>query len=194
MLTSDRCGNPRQSWARRLWPFPVVGVHGTENPRVGGSTPSQATNLQRLSGISLRRLALHFEHAAGGLLFLAPLLLPTCTSAEATPADPWEPVPHTEGRLRAAAADAAWIAGAGAVDLWTTQHALSRCSSCYEGTPWMRGSLPARVGLKLAMTGAGVAWADHLRRKGDRRGARLVRWGLVGLQVGFAAWNLRQAR
>jgi hypothetical protein len=99
-----------------------------------------------------------------------------------------------ETRLRAASIDAAWIGGAAALDLWSTDHALSRCPTCYEGHPLMRGNLPARVGIKLAMTGVGVAWADHLRQKGDRRGARLVRWGLVGLQVGFAAWNLHQTR
>ena len=184
MLTERKVGKPRQSWSRRLWPFSAVRADRTENPRVGGSTPSQATTLQRLTGVLLLALALHLQLAAAAI-------------AQERP-DPWGPpaseTPAARGRLRAAAIDAAWIGGAAALDLWSTDHAFGRCPTCYEGHPLMRGGLPARVGVKLAMTGVGIVWADHLRRKGDRRGARLVRWGLVGLQVGFTAWNLRQGR
>jgi hypothetical protein len=132
--------------------------------------------------------------ARAALLLLAVLLAPRCALTQEAAADPWRQQPRPEQRLRAAMADAAWIGGAAAIDLWSTERALSRCPACYEGTPWMRGGLPARAGIKLAMTGVGVAWADHLRKKGDRRGARIVRWGLVGLQLGFAAWNLQRAR
>ncbi len=132
----------------------------------------------------------------GRLLVGIAILLVCAASIGAQPVDPWGPpppeAPPSEGRLRAAAIDAAWIGGAGALDLWTTEYALDH--GAHEAHPIMRGGLPARVGVKLAMTGVGVAWADHLRRKGDRRGARLVRWGLVGLQIGFAAWNLRAGR
>lgn len=182
MLTMMDRGKPRQSWTGRFRALWVRRPDRTENPRVGGSTPSQATNPQRVAGVLFGALALHLQLISGAL----------AQERE----DPWGPAPPVEatgGRLRAAAVDAVWIGGAGGVDLWSTERALGRCPGCYEGHPWMRGGLPARVGMKLAMTGAGVAWADHLRRKGDRRGARLVRWGLVGLQLGFAAWNLRQA-
>ena len=186
MLTEGKLGKPRQSWLRRLWPFSAVRADRTENPRVTGSIPVQATSSQRLTSAQAGRLGSHFEH-----VLIATLLSLCCAVAGA---GEFEGPPEPRGRLRAAAIDAAWIGGAAGLDLWSTDHALGRCRTCYEGTPWMRGSLPARAGVKLAMTGVGVAWADHLRRKGDRQGARLVRWGLVGLQIGFAAWNLSRAR
>ena len=169
MLTMTDLRKPRQSWTRRFRALWVAKADRTENPRVGGSTPSQATSLQRLAGILLAALVLHLQLAAGAGA-------------------------QESGRLRAASIDAAWIGGAAVADLWTTDYTLRRYPSCYEGHPFMRGPLLARAGVKLAMTGVGVAWADHLRRKGDRRGARLVRWGLVGLQLGLAGWNLHQAR
>ncbi len=103
---------PRQSWLRRLWPFPVIGVAGTENPRVGGSTPSQATTPQQLSATALRRLVLHFEHAAGGLFILAPFFAAPGALAQDAPADPGKPSPAFPSRLREGAIDAAWIGGA----------------------------------------------------------------------------------
>jgi hypothetical protein len=88
--------------------------------------------------------------------------------------------------------DAAWIAGAAALDLGTSRYSLGRCSGCYEANPLMRSTSGA-VAVKLAATGIGVVWADHLRRKGDHRGAKIVRWTLVGLQVALAGNALAHA-
>ncbi len=96
-------------------------------------------------------------------------------------------------RLRQASVDAAWIGGAAALDLGLSRYGLAHCHACYEGHPLMRSDSLA-VAMKLAGTAVGVAWADHLRQKGDRRGAKIVRWGLVGLQVALAGNALVQAR
>ncbi len=95
MLTSVKRWKPRQSWLGRLWPFPVVGGPRTENPRVGGSTPSQATTLQQLTGISFGRLVPVLEQARGGVLFLAFLSAPMCALAQTDkPARPTRPSPN----------------------------------------------------------------------------------------------------
>jgi hypothetical protein len=189
MVTSSEPRKPRQSWVRRLWPLPVVGLKRAENPRVGGSTPSQATTYER-----------HREHtwntlrgAVGGPVLLIGLLSP-CVAQE--PADPWgpppPPPPAETGRLQAASIDAAWIGGAAALDLGASRWALARCAGCYEANPLMR-SVPVAIVAKAGATAVGVAWADHLRRKGDRRGARIVRWSFVGLQVALAGNAIVQA-
>ena len=188
MLTSAKRGNPRQSWARRLWPFPVVGVHGTENPRVGGSTPSQATSPQRLSATASRRLALHFEHAAGGLVFLAALLAPAHAAAQVV--DVTTPAP---GRLRAAAVDAGWMATGAGLDLGASRWAFARCSTCYEGNPVMR-SVPTAIVIKAAGIGMGTLVCDHLRQHGHPRGARIFRWVVVGAQIALAGNAIAASR
>jgi hypothetical protein len=58
MVTSNEAGKPRQSWTGRLWPFLVVGPGRTENPRVGGSTPSQATTYESHREPTLNRARL----------------------------------------------------------------------------------------------------------------------------------------
>jgi len=66
MGTLSRRRKPRQSWARRLWPFPVLGSRPflpAENPRVGGSIPSQAKPLQQLTGIPQAALGSYLELA-----------------------------------------------------------------------------------------------------------------------------------
>ena len=121
------------------------------------------------------------------LALIALLALP-CAAQDTLPSQPIE----GPARLRAASVDAAWIAGAAALDLSASRYGLSQCARCYEANPVMR-STGGAVAMKLAATGIGVAWADHLRRKGDRRGAKIVRWTLVGLQVALAGNALAHA-
>ncbi len=94
--------------------------------------------------------------------------------------------------FRASLRDAAWIGGAAATDLWSTELVLR--GGGRETNPIMRGGMPARAGIKLAVVGFGVAWADHERKNGNARRARIIRWSFVAAQVAFAGWNLRQAR
>lgn len=173
----------RRYWVRRLWPFPVIGRPRPENPRVGGSTPSQATNPQQVAGDTGAALALHLQHAAGGIAFLGALLAPVVGIAQA---------PQSTA-LRGAVLDTAWIGGAAAADLGTTWWAEARCPSCYEANGLMRSN-GARIGVKLGTTAA-AAWACHeLRRHGHKGHAKLLRWTLVAVWSGVAVNNAIRAR
>ncbi len=89
MQRDGKRGTPRQSRLGGFWPFLAAWAFRTENPRVGGSTPSQATSLQRLSGVASWRLVPVLERAAGGLLFLAALLAAGC-AVESPTSESWD--------------------------------------------------------------------------------------------------------
>ncbi len=190
MLTSAKRGKPRQSWLGRLWPFPVVRSGRTENPRVGGSTPSQATTPQQLSGVAFRRLVLHFEHAAGGLIFLVPFIAPAGVLAQG---DPWSPPSPSARPLHEATIDAAWMAGAAGVDLASTEYAGHYWPDFREANPWMQTSGRA-LAVKAGATAAGGWLCYELRKHGHPKGARWLRWGIVAVWSGAAINNLARAR
>lgn len=118
------------------------------------------------------------------------MIVTLLTTSSASAADPYGP--PAPSRLRSAVIDTAWIGGAAVADIWTTELVLRQGGR--EANPLMRGGLSARIGVKLAVTGFGVAWADHERKRGNNHRAKVVRWTFVAAQLAFAAWNLRQAR
>jgi len=92
-----------------------------------------------------------------------------------------------------AGTDVVILSLAAAVDKASTHYALQRCPGCYEANPVM--SEPA---LSLVVKAASIAtttWAcDRLRKAGHPKGAKWLRWGVAGLWLGAAGWNLHKAR
>lgn len=89
--------------------------------------------------------------------------------------------------------DLAWMAGAAALDLGTTEFALRRCKTCREGNP-LGGSLNARLGLKLGVTAGVSVLCHHLHKHGRHREARISRWIVVGGWVAASVVNLTHSR
>lgn len=87
--------------------------------------------------------------------------------------------------MREAMKDAAWMAGAAALDLGASQYALSKCPACYEGNPLMRSTGTA-LATKAVATAAGGWICYELRKHGHEREARWFRWGIVALWSGLA--------
>jgi len=95
--------------------------------------------------------------------------------------------------LRQTRTDLAWMAGAAALDLGTTEFALRRCETCREGNPL--GSSPnARLGLKLGVTAGVSALCYHLHKQGHHRKAKIARWTVVGAWVAASVVNLTHSR
>ena len=81
---------------------------------------------------------------------------------------------------------------AASADLASTHYALARCATCREGNPLM-GQPAGAVAIKAAGVAA-VAWGcGRLRRAGHPRAAKVLLWGVAGLWVGAAGWNMHQA-
>src|SRR3990172_6735849 len=68
MGTLRQYQKPRRLWPRQPWTLPVIGRPRPENPRVGGSTPSQATTPQQVTSAAGGARWLPFGPAAGGRL------------------------------------------------------------------------------------------------------------------------------
>jgi hypothetical protein len=164
---------PRQSWTRHPWALPVIGRPRPENPRVGGSTPSQATTPQQVTSVAGGALWPHFAHAAGALVLLGALLF--------------------LGAAPAGAADGLTLGvlGAAAADLGTTQWAFARVPGAHDANPAVRG--PASAVLVKAGTTAGVLLLDrHLQRTGHRRAGKVLKIAAIVAWGSCAAWNARQ--
>ena len=89
-----------------------------------------------------------------------------------------------------AAADVAVLGTAAAADYASTRWALERCSSCREVNPWMREPATALL-VKAGGVAAATGGCEVLRRRGHRRAARWLRWGVAALWLGLAAHNVR---
>ena len=82
---------------------------------------------------------------------------------------------------------------AAGADIASTHYALANCSGCYEANPVM--SEPSVSLVVKAGSIAATAWAcDRLRKAGHPRGAKWLRWGVAGMWLGAAGWNLHKAR
>ena len=175
MGTLRQYQKPRRLWTRQPWTLPVIGRPRPENPRVGCSTPSQATTPQQVTSAAGGALWLHFGHAAGALVLLGALLFPCAAPAGAADG-------LTFGVL-----------GAAAADLGTTQWALATVPGAHDANPLVRGSGSA-VAVKAGMT-AGVLLLDrHLQRTGHRRAGKVLKIAVIVAWGSCAAWNVRQAR
>jgi hypothetical protein len=100
----------------------------------------------------------------------------------ATPALAWD----QEGFRR----DIAFVTASASADVAATSAALRACSGCREGNPLMtRHTVTGK-----ALTASVVIWALHyLRSRGHDRLATIIRWVVVGVWSGAAAWNLTMA-
>ena len=87
--------------------------------------------------------------------------------------------------------DVAWLVGAGAVDLLSTEYMLNNCATCYEANPFMQ----ERPALKKALgVGFVVGMLQLLRSKGYGRAADIIRWAAVAFWAGLSARNVWLAR
>jgi hypothetical protein len=94
METSNETGKPRQSWTSRLMSRGVDQPGRAENPRVGGSTPSQATTYEShreptLNRARLGAVLLVVALASGTAWAAARVLLRNDWTREATGALPF---------------------------------------------------------------------------------------------------------
>lgn len=84
-----------------------------------------------------------------------------------------------------------WIAGAG-TDLASTQYALSHGG--VEANPLMGQSIQQQALVKAATTAAGCLGTSYLKKKGKKKLAKALTWGVFALHVGLAASNFRKVK
>lgn len=84
-----------------------------------------------------------------------------------------------------------WVAGASA-DLASTQYALSRGG--VEANPLMGQSIGQQALIKAATTTVGCLGVKHLEKKGKKKLARILSWGVFALHLGLASSNFRRVR
>ena len=103
------------------------------------------------------------------------------------------------GPLRAAAIDAAWVAGAGAFDVAVSRYAQDRCPSCSELNPLARATggrfdTSDAALLKAGFTAGFALVSYELHKAGRHREAKLARWVVVGVWVGAGLVGVVQSR
>jgi hypothetical protein len=85
-------------------------------------------------------------------------------------------------------ADAVWLAGANAADLYSTSYMLKRCATCFEANP-LGHDAEARIALKAAAYPIEVGACYVLRRTGHRNWATGFRWAIVAVHAALAVNN-----